>query len=244
MLKTLRTLRKEKPLILNITNFVTMDFVANGLLSLGGLPIMCHAENEIEDLVKLASAVVINLGTLNSEFILLCKKACEVANQLNKPIILDPVGAGASHYRTDSNLFFLTNYKIAVIRGNASEIEALSINSHETKGVDSTIETEAVIDNAILISQEYNSAVVITGKTDVIIDQDNLIALNIGSAMMKKVTGMGCLLSAVIAAFHAVEKNRFEAAKAAVKFSGMGYPVMELEGGFDEWKEHGLKIEK
>ena len=96
-------IKKNKPLILNITNYVTMDFVANGLLSLGASPVMSKAEQEIEDLLQLAQSIVINLGTLDKQFIALCEHACLIANQLKKPIILDPVGAGASSYRTDAD---------------------------------------------------------------------------------------------------------------------------------------------
>src|SRR5438876_768146 len=135
-------IKEKKPLILNITNDVTMDFIANGLLSLGASPVMSKAQQEIDDLLELANSVVINLGTLDEKFIALCEYVCGVANQLKKPIVLDPVGAGASHYRTNTGLNLIRNYGIAIIRGNASEIMSLSGVSMKTKGVDSTTQSD------------------------------------------------------------------------------------------------------
>ena len=117
----LTRIKQEKPIILNLTNNVTMDFVANGLLSLGASPMISTAEQETEELVTLAHAVVINLGTLNSRFIQLCRHACLLANQLNRPIILDPVGAGASNI-AQKPVAVVTGFFNSVIRGNASEI--------------------------------------------------------------------------------------------------------------------------
>src|ERR1700733_2946553 len=108
-------IKDEKPLILNITNDVIVDFISNGLLSLGASPVMSKAQQEIDDLLQLANSVVINLGTLDEKFIALCEYVCDVANQLKKPIILDPVGAGASHYRTNTSLNLIDNYDIAII---------------------------------------------------------------------------------------------------------------------------------
>src|SRR5579871_1656824 len=109
-------IRKDKPLILNITNDVTMDFVANGLLSLGASPVMSKAVQEIEDLMAMTQAVVVNLGTLDKKFIDLCEHVCQIANDFGKPIVLDPVGAGASQYRTEVGLKILDNYHIAILR--------------------------------------------------------------------------------------------------------------------------------
>ncbi len=213
-------IKQENPLVLNITNYVTMDFVANGLLSLGASPIMSKSIDEIENLLQLTQSVVINLGTLNAEFIKLCQHTCKIANQLNLPVVLDPVGAGASQLRTKTSLSLMNDYKISIIRGNASEIMALSDFSHKTKGVDSRIQTEDVIEQAKLISKHYDSALIVSGKVDLVIDQDLMSELHCGSDLMPMITGTGCLHTAVIAAFHAIHKNRFEAAKAATLFYG------------------------
>jgi len=216
----LQKIKLENPLILNMTNAVTIDFVANGLLSLGASPIMSKAQQEIDDLLKIAKSVVINIGTLNQAFVEICELTCANANKCNVPIILDPVGCGASHYRTEMSKKLIDQYQIAIIRGNASEILSLS-SASTTKGVDSTHQSEQAIATAQLLSKQYQTCIVISGKTDVIVDQDNINKINRGSSLMPKITGTGCLLSAVVAAFHATEENRFMAATHAVTFYGI-----------------------
>ncbi|MFZ2315838.1 MAG: hydroxyethylthiazole kinase [Gammaproteobacteria bacterium] len=213
-------IKEEKPLILNITNDVTMDFIANGLLSLGASPVMSKAQQEMDDLLQLANSVVINLGTLDEKFIALCEYVCGVANQLKKPIILDPVGAGASHYRTNASLNIINSYGIAIIRGNASEIMSLSGVSMKTKGVDSTAQSDLALESAQRLSTHYDATVIVSGKTDIIVDVNNIRQLNFGSPLMPQITGTGCLLSAIVGAFHAVEKNRFDASVLATAFYG------------------------
>lgn len=214
-------IKRDNPLVLNITNVVTMDFVANGLLSLGASPVMSKARQEIEDLMTLAKSVVINLGTLDEAFITLCEHACLIANQLQKPIVVDPVGAGASRYRTDACLRLINDYHISIIRGNAGEIRALSGLAFATKGVDSAIQSEDAIAGAQALSTRINATIVISGETDVIVDADKISRFYHGSSLMPTVTGTGCLLSAVVSAFHAVEQNRVEVATAATIFYGV-----------------------
>ena len=212
-------MRQEKPLILNITNDVTMDFIANGLLSLGVSPVMSKAPQEMADLLTLAQALVINLGTLDEKFMQLCSKTCDLANELGKPIVLDPVGAGASFYRTAAALQLLKKHNIAIIRGNASEIMALSKSSNAlTKGVDSSAHSHEALQSAQHLSKQYKSVVVISGALDIIVDDECINQFARGSPLMPKITGTGCLLSAVVAAFHAIECNRFTAANAATFF--------------------------
>jgi hydroxyethylthiazole kinase len=220
-------IKLEKPLILNITNDVTMDFIANGLLSLGASPIISKAEHEIEDLLQHVKSVVINLGTLNKEFVALCKHTCQIANRLKIPIVLDPVGAGASQYRTETCTSLLNDYNIAIIRGNASEVMALLDSSQRTKGVDSLEESNQALDSAKSLSQHYDTAIIISGKIDIIIDDHSIIQYNRGSALMPIITGTGCLLSAVIGAFHAIEKNRFTAASIGTLFYGICGEIAE-----------------
>ena len=216
----LEKLKSQKPLILNITNHVTMEFIANGLLSLGASPIMSLAEQEMEDLIQLSNAVVINIGTLDNHFITLAHKAAATANKLYKPVILDPVGAGASKYRTESALYLLHNFAIDILRGNASEILALAGSNSMTKGVDSTANSQHAIDAGQLLSQKYNCAVVISGATDIVIDHHEIHLSHYGSPLMTHIVGTGCLLSAVIGAFRAIEPNRFKAANEAIMFYG------------------------
>ena len=212
------TIKTNKPLILNITNDVTIEFVANGLLSLNASPVMSKATQEIEELMQISAAVVINLGTLHHAFIQLCAHVCQLANQFRIPIILDPVGAGASKYRTESCKQLIDEYDIAIIRGNGSEIMALSELSFSTKGVDSLVSSESAIESARAISKNYDTVVVVSGKDDFVVDAKKVSQFNRGSSLMTMVTGTGCLLSAVLGAFHAVEKNTFNAASAATLF--------------------------
>ncbi|MCD6039976.1 MAG: hydroxyethylthiazole kinase [Gammaproteobacteria bacterium] len=215
-------IKQEKPLILNLTNYVTMDFVANGLCCLGASPVMSYAEQEMEDLIPMAKAVVLNPGTLDEHFIALCTHACKIANQHHIPLILDPVGAGATSYRTQISLKWLTDFNIAIVRGNASEIMALAgAAGITTKGVDSTTAVSEAISSAKMLAEKKGVTVVISGKTDVIVDDKQIMQFERGSPMMPRVIGTGCLLSAVVGAFHAVEENCFTAAAAATLFYGL-----------------------
>jgi hydroxyethylthiazole kinase len=240
---TINQIKSQKPLILNFTNYVTMDFIANGLLSLGAIPLMCHAEQEIDDLVGIANAVVINLGTLNNDFIRLCELACLAANRWNKPIILDPVGAGASTYRTTTAIKFITDYQIAILKGNASEIMSLVDSSISSIGVESSKDSSEAIQSARHLSTIMNSCVVISGKTDVIIDGNQMENLHSGSPLMTTVTGTGCLLTAIIAAFHSVDKNRFDAARSATLFYGScGEIAAQNSSGSGDFKNTFLNL--
>lgn len=213
-------IKQQKPLILNLSNYVTMDFVANGLLSMGASPVMTMAEAELADLVRLSNAVVINIGTLHDEFIRISHKACALANQLQKPLILDPVGAGASSYRTHNAKELIANHQFAIIRANASEIAALAGLAAVTKGVDATIDAEAIVAVAEDYACQQDVVISISGVTDYII-ADNKLALNhSGSLLMPMITGTGCLLTAVTAAFHAIETDAFSAAVAAITVYG------------------------
>lgn len=211
-------INKVNPLILNLTNHVTMDFVANGLLSLGASPIMTESANELEDLINIANGLVINIGTLNDDFIYLCEKALAIANQLNKLIVFDPVGVGASDYRTQSALYLLEKFNVDIIRGNASEINSLADIENKTKGVDSTTETTFAIESGKTLSQRYNAVVAISGKLDAIVKNNTVELIDRGSALMPKVTGSGCLLSAVVSVFSTVENDLFEACKNAILY--------------------------
>ncbi len=214
----LQKIKIVRPLILNVTNEVTMDFVANGLLSLGASPIMIKAKNEAEELIKLADGVVINIGTLCDESIELANQACKIATQLEKPLILDPVGAGASQYRTETCLTLIDNYQFAVIRGNASEIMALCDLNGTTKGVDASINGTEIIESAKYFSKNHDVVLAISGETDVIIQDQRVKLIHGGSKLMPLITGTGCLLTSVVCAFHAVEADRYLATYAAVNF--------------------------
>ncbi|WP_165483143.1 hydroxyethylthiazole kinase [Legionella genomosp. 1] len=222
MLETINAILKQikimRPLVLNISNQVTMDFVANGLLALGASPIMTQAIQEIDDLVPLAEAVVINIGTLNEEFIKLAERASRQANDCHKPLVLDPVGAGASEYRTSHCLSLLRQFNFQLLRGNASEIAALSGSRVSSGGVDTRLFTEEVIESAREISRVYSLITVVSGASDAIVDENRVECLSGGSALMSQVTGAGCLFTAVIALFIALWEDPYQAACAATWF--------------------------
>ncbi|MDF1827491.1 MAG: hydroxyethylthiazole kinase [Legionellaceae bacterium] len=234
-------IKEKNPLILNITNHVTMDFIANGLLSLGASPIMIQATEEVEDLLKIADGIVINIGTLNAEFVGLCEIVCRVANRLGKPLTLDPVGAGASAYRTKICLNFLEHFKFDIIRGNASEIMALSGIAQQTKGVDSRFLTQDAVGSGQYLATQYDAVVAISGKTDAVIDTNRKQLFEYGSPFMPRITGSGCLLSSVVSAFHAVDHHCFEAVAAAVVFYGVcGEIAAKKSSGPGTFKPHFL----
>ncbi len=212
----LERIKETKPLILNITNYVTMDFMANSLLALGAAPIMSEDLDELEELGALASSINLNIGTLNAQFL---ERASRLVKIQNKPIILDPVGAGATKSRTKAALEFLPHARI--IRGNASEIMALHTNHNKTLGVESTHGSEEAIEAAKALSSKHKLVVAISGATDIVVDNSRTQSLSFGSSLMPCVVGMGCTLTAVIAAFHAVENDSFQAALLGTAYFGL-----------------------
>lgn len=210
-------IRNEKPIVLNITRYFSLDLVVSGLRSIGALPISSNAEQEIEELLMLSKAVVINLGKLDNEFIQLCERICQAANKLKKPIILDPIGAGVSRYRTETSINFIKNYNISVVRCYPSEIAALVDAKLVTIGTESTT-NELACENAKLLSKKYNTAVVVSGAINTVIDNDKTARFNFDSELLHKVAGISSLLSSLIGVFHAVEEDRFIAASATVSY--------------------------
>ena len=219
--KNISTLKKQSPLVHNITNYVVMNNTANALLAAGASPIMAHAHPEMEDMMNICQALVINIGTLDEYWVTSMKKAVQQANKLQKPWILDPVGAGATPYR-DKVLAELLELQPSIIRGNASEIMALAKNNTTaTKGVDSSAESNEAIASAKFLAEQYKATVCISGATDIIVDQDREFHLSNGNALMSKITGMGCTATAIIAAFSAIIKDKVEATVSAMALLGV-----------------------
>jgi len=212
----LERIRQTKPLVLNITNYVTMDFMANSLLALGVAPIMSEDVDELEELGALASTINLNIGTLNAQFL---ERASKVISLQGKPVILDPVGAGATKSRTKAALEFLPYVRI--VRGNASEIMALHTNHNKTLGIESTHASQQAINAAKALSSQHKLVVAISGETDIVVDSVHTQSLSFGSPLMQRVVGMGCTLTAVIAAFRAVEKDAFQAALLGTAYFGL-----------------------
>jgi len=217
----LAKLRLTKPLIHNITNYVVMNYTANALLAMGAQPVMAHAENEVRDMVKLARCLVINIGTLSDHWIRAMKAAGEEANSLDIPIILDPVGSGATPLRTETARMLAHDLKLAVIRGNASEILSLAGDEAQTRGVDSVHSVEHASRVAFNLAQRFKTIVAVTGKVDLITDGDTSCRIHNGHPLMGRVTGTGCTATAAIAAFCAVNRNYLEAASFALGYFGL-----------------------
>lgn len=214
--KALTALRLKNPLVLSLANFVTMDFIANSLLALGASPIMTNSHDELEELVVKSSSITVNIGTVDNIFMERCMIISYFAKRYNKPIILDPVGAGATKIRTDSAINMLPY--ASIIKGNASEIMALTGKSIRTKGVASCHTTEEARDIAIDLAKIHNCTIVVSGKMDFITDGIRQAEIPYGASLMTLVTGMGCALSAIIAAFSAVTDDAFEASCIGVHY--------------------------
>ena len=218
----LEDLRARRPLVHNITNYVAMTVSANVLLALGASPAMVHAVEEVEDFVAISDALAVNIGTLSPPWVDAMRAAVARANALGKPWVLDPVGCGATAYRTQVAVE-LAGLKPSVIRGNASEIMSLSGQvGAGGKGVDSTAPAEYATSAAAALAQRTGSIVAITGETDYVSDGMSLVAVHAGHALMPLSTALGCSLSAVTAAFTAVRPPREAAIAALVVFGGAG----------------------
>ena len=230
MFKTcLENVRNTVPLIHNITNYVTVNDVANVLLACGASPIMADDEGEVEEITAICSGLNINIGTLNSRTIPSMLKAGKAAQALNHPVVLDPVGAGASTLRTDTARRLIREIRFTVVRGNMSEIKTLAAGSGNTRGVDASVEdvvTEENLESAIAfvkdLSARDGAIVAVTGAIDLVADAKRCYVIRNGRPEMGKVTGTGCQLSALTAAYAAANPgNCLEAAAAAVCLMGL-----------------------
>ncbi|MDL2268471.1 hydroxyethylthiazole kinase [Desulfosarcina sp. OttesenSCG-928-A07] len=235
----LEKIRKTAPLIHNITNLVVMNATANILLAMGASPVMAHSDREVVEMTSLSGALVLNIGTLSDPWVRAMCMAGKAANTLGLPVILDPVGAGATSYRTDSVRQILDEVSISVIRGNASEVLSLSDTRVRTKGVDSSLAlSDAAIDTARKIARRHHCIVAISGEKDLITDGDRNYRVSGGVSLMTRVTGLGCGLSATVGAFCAVasDDDRLSAVASAMGFYGLcgevAYRVSNRPGSF------------
>jgi hydroxyethylthiazole kinase len=214
-------IRAEAPLVHNITNYVVMNTTANALLAIGASPVMAHACAEVAEMAGMARALVINIGTLSPPWIDSMLKAAQTAKQRGIPIILDPVGAGATRLRTQTALRLLAEAPAAILRGNASEIRALYMAAGTTKGVDSVHGSEEALEAARVLSERYQCAVSISGHIDVIVAGEKAIRILNGHPLMSRVTGLGCTASALSGAFAAVNSSGLSAAAHAMAVMGI-----------------------
>ncbi|UZP68886.1 hydroxyethylthiazole kinase [Desulfovibrio mangrovi] len=224
--------RKQRPLVHNITNYVVMNTTANALLSAGASPIMAHAPEEMEQLVGIAGSLVLNIGTLSAPWIQSMLQAGQYASKRHIPVVLDPVGAGASNLRTDTAMRLLHAAKPAVVRGNGSEIMALHGAGGMTKGVDSILQSSDAHEAAVELSRQYDCVVAVTGEEDIVIKGTCAYRIKGGSPLMARVTGMGCTATALIGAYVAVSESPFEGAVSALA-------VMAAAGGMAGRKAAG-----
>lgn len=225
----LRRIRERKPLVHHITNMVVMNDTANITLAIGALPVMAHAPEEVEEMVGLAGALVLNIGTLTAEQIESMLLAGKRANKLGIPIVLDPVGAGATRFRTQNVLRLLAELRISVLRGNAAEIGSLIGVASETRGVES-ISTDAspaiIARNA---ANHFGCTVAITGVRDVIVDGERIAEVNNGHPMLASITGSGCMSTSLIGAYLAIEPDAWPAAIAALISMGVAGEAAALK---------------
>lgn len=219
--ETLEKIRRQKPLIHHITNMVVMNDTANVTLHLGALPVMAHAKEEVEEMVSLSSALILNPGTLTPEWIESMFIAGKKANKLNIPIIQDPVGAGATKLRTQQNLKLLKKLHIAILRGNSGEIGALAGAGGKVKGVESVEGLTNPLKTASTLARRYRLVLAITGKQDIVSDGKRILLVDNGHQLLSCLTGTGCMATTVIACFAAVEKDYLLSTAAALACFGL-----------------------
>ena len=223
--RNLRAIRERKPLVHNITNFVVMNYTANALLAMGASPVMAHAINEVEEMVSHAGALVLNIGTLTDEWVAAMIAAGRKATDKKIPIVLDPVGAGATRLRTESARKILSQTRVSVLRGNASEILSLQDENSRTRGVDAVHGVDEAARTAGILAAELGSTLAITGPVDLITDGRRVVRVANGHPLMANVTGTGCTATAAVGAFLAVDPDPLSAAATALAFFGLAGEV-------------------
>lgn len=217
----LKRVRIEKPLVHHITNWVTIYDCANITRAFGALPVMAHAEEESGDMAKIASSLVLNIGTLTPTIITSMITAGKSANEKGIPVVLDAVGVGATKLRDDKASELLATLNISVIKGNASEIAKLAGKNVMTRGVEATEVEANLVEVAKKLSVKQNAAVVITGKEDIITGGGKVYIVKNGHSMMGAVVGTGCMAASVIGAFAGIEKDCALASASALACYGI-----------------------
>lgn len=231
-------LRAKTPLVHNITNNVTINDCANALLAIGGSPIMGDEERDVVEITQICDALVLNIGTLCESTVAAMMAAGKRASELVHPIVLDPVGAGASTMRTETAARILDELNVVVVRGNMSEIKALAGGSTSTRGVDAcpddAVTRENLAESAAFARSFAASAgvvVAITGAIDIVASADRAVAIFNGSPLQGRITGAGCMLSSLTGAFVVAGEDVFTAAAAAVASMGLAGQLAESRMG-------------
>lgn len=239
VVELLNRLKNKKPLIHNITNYVTVNDCANILLAIGASPIMADDLKESADITSIASALVINIGTLNERTIESMIASGKKANELNIPVVLDPVGAGASSFRNETTKRILEEIKISVLRGNMSEIKFIAGLECETKGVDAS-ESDLKSDSdegvrvAKSLAKRFNCIVAITGVCDIVSDGEKSVTIANGTKMLSNVTGTGCMTTALVGGYLGAcetKEDLFIAAISGIVSMGICGEIAEERAG-------------
>jgi hydroxyethylthiazole kinase len=218
---SLAAIRDRKPLVHQITNYVVMNETANATLALGALPVMAHAPEEVEEMVVLAGALVLNIGTLSRHWVEAMLAAGRAANARGVPVVLDPVGVGATAYRTDTARRILDEVDVAVLRGNAGEVATLVGVAAEVRGVESVGAGAAAAEVAREAARSLGVVAAVTGAVDHVSDGERVAAVANGDPMLATITGTGCMSSAVTGCFLAVAESPFDAAVEALVAFGV-----------------------
>ena len=220
----LRLIRERKPLVHQITNYVVMNETANATLALGALPVMAHAPQEVEEMASAAGALVLNIGTLSDHWIEAMLLAGAAANRADVPIVLDPVGAGATEYRTETARRLLDALQIAVVRGNAAEVATLAGREAEIRGVEAIGASGSPAGLARDAARELGCVAAVTGPVDHVSDGDRSYAIANGHELLGAVSGTGCMATSVTGSFLAVRREAplEAAAEALVAFGVAG----------------------
>lgn len=243
--KAIEEVREKKPLIHHITNYVTVNDCANVVLAIGASPIMADDIEEVQDITAISSALVINIGTLNSRTIESMLAAGRKANEMNIPVVLDPVGAGASKLRNETTQRLLREIKFSVIRGNISEIKFIAGIKASTKGVDAS-ESDSLDGEtaskviAEKVSRRFECVTAITGVIDVVSDGTRTILLKNGTKLLSKVTGTGCMCSSLIGSFCGASSDKLIAAAAGILSMSIAGEI--AEESFDGNGSYRVKI--
>lgn len=237
IIENLRKVREQKPLIHHITNWVTIYDCANVVRVTGGLPVMAHAPEEVEQMTSISGALVLNIGTLTVDLVKSMILAGRKANEKNIPVILDIVGAGATDLRTGKANEILDSVNVSILKGNSSEIGTIAGARAETKGVEAISVEGDLTEISKKLAREKNLTVVITGREDIISNGRDIYACKNGHPMMGSFVGSGCMVSSVIGTFAAVEKDYALSSANALCFFGIaGEIAARTAKGPDSYK--------
>ena len=210
----LAAIRERKPLVHQITNYVVMNETANATLALGALPVMAHAREEVEEMAAIAAALVLNIGTLSPPWVEAMLAAGRAANSAGVPVVLDPVGAGATSYRTETARRLLEEVDVAVVRGNAAEIATLAGREAEIRGVESIGASDSAAALARAAAQELGTVAAVTGAVDQVSDGERTLGVANGDPLLARITGSGCIVTAITGSYLAVRSDAPLAAAA------------------------------